>query len=165
MGGGKYVWTLIKLSEDIPWESPPPIIAYFGPSTKTKGIISFFLGEKWKIHNGYNNPDILMIYDMSTNLLTLSSLPPTHLLPSPNHTPTISLIPPTHPSPRHFLILFYFVGFMFAILDLLQSYLTARVAPHPCPQRGLNPWLEILESPGRSSHHWIMNIKILAVTK
>ena len=69
------------------------------------------------------------------------------------------------PGPRHFLIFFSFVGFMFAILGLLQSYRTTRVAPHPCPQRGLNPWLEILESPGRSSHHWIMNIKILAVTK
>ena len=48
---------------------------------------------------------------MSTNLLTLSSLPPTHLLPSPNHTPTISLIPPTHPSLPTFsyFILFWWI--------------------------------------------------------
>ena len=156
--GGKYVWILIKFSQDIPWEFPPPTIAYFGPSAKTKGIIIFFLVEKWKIHNGWNTPNILMICDMSTNLVTLSS---SLSLPL-NHTPTISPIPPTHSSPRHFLLFFSFVGFIFAILGLLQSYRTTRVAPHPCPQRGLNPWLEILECPGRSSHHWTMNIKILA---
>ena len=56
--GGKSVWILIKLSEDIPWESPPPTIAYFGPSTKTKGIISFFLLKNEK----FITDKILQIY-------------------------------------------------------------------------------------------------------